>query len=187
MLDSMIRNPRPTRAEVSDVANAVFDHADGVMLSGESATGKYPKQAVKMMAGIIEAAEESPFDDVLVDTTRPSDQLETLAHTIKLMANKGAIDAVVLSYELAPWAEASLKMHPEVPLYVAARDEREARRVALRWGVIPFVMKTQKETTFVKQSIKKLREARKIKKGMHLGMVLGGIHGEGIDLVMVDK
>jgi len=103
------------------------------------------------------------------------------------MANKGAIDAVVLSYELAPWAEASLKMHPEVPLYVAARDEREARRVALRWGVIPFVMKTQKETTFVKQSIKKLREAHKIKKGMHLGMVLGGIHGEGIDLVMVDK
>jgi pyruvate kinase len=186
MLDSMIRNPRPTRAEVSDVANAVFDHADGVMLSGESATGKYPLQSVKMMKNIIEAAEESPYDDVLIDTTKPSDQLDTLAHTIKLMANKEAIDAVVISYELAPWAEVSLKMHPEIPLYIATRDAREARRVALRWGVTAFVMKSQKESTFVKQSIKKLRDARCIKKGMHLGMVLGGIHGEGIDLVTVE-
>ena len=64
MLDSMIRNPLPTRAEVSDVAHAVMDRADMVMLSGETAIGKYPVQAVEMMRKIIEETEASPYDDV---------------------------------------------------------------------------------------------------------------------------
>jgi len=64
MLDSMINNPIPTRAEVSDVSNAVIDHTDAVMLSGESASGKYPIEAVETMTKIIKDTEDSPFDDI---------------------------------------------------------------------------------------------------------------------------
>ena len=186
MMDSMIRNPRPTRAEVSDVANAVFDHTDGVMLSGESATGEYPLQTVKMMAKIAMEAEDSVYDDVSVDSDDVNDSHLAAARAIKLLASDGAIQGVLASHELAPWSERALTMHPEIPLFIATRDARVARQVALHWSAVPFVVKSQKESTFVRAAIKALKKQRLVKKGMRLVVLIGHPYGEGIDLVTVE-
>lgn len=185
MMDSMIRNPRPTRAEVSDVANAVFDHTDAVMLSGESATGKYPLQTVKMMSKIAQEAEASTYDDVKLSMDHDRDLVSASSLAVKLLALRGSIDGVLVSHILAPWSETILKSRPEVPLFLAVGSDRQARQLAMGWGAQPFVMKTQNERTFVRTAIAKLKKDHLIKKGMRLAIVLGERHGEGFDLVEV--
>lgn len=185
MLDSMIRNPRPTRAEVSDVANAVFDHTDGVMLSGESASGKYPLAAVKMMAQIVKEAESSKFDNVPLSIEPPTDQPASVAHAIKLLAMQGSIDGVLVSQELAPWSETVLRSHPEIPLFLAVPSKQLEQQTALRWSAMPFVLKNANEKTFVKRALAELKKRKWTKKGMKLAVVMGGSHGEGFDHITV--
>ncbi|MCX6714595.1 MAG: pyruvate kinase [Candidatus Uhrbacteria bacterium] len=185
MLDSMIRNPRPTRAEVSDVANAVFDHADGVMLSGESASGKYPLAAVKMMAQIVVEAEGSKFDDVPLSVEPPADQPASVAHAIKLLAMQGSIDGVLVSQELAPWSETVLRSHPEIPLFLAVPNKQLEQQTVLRWSAMPFVLKHANEKTFLKRALLELKKKKWTKKGMKLAVIMGGSHGEGFDHVVV--
>lgn len=185
MLDSMIRNPRPTRAEVSDVANAVFDHTDAVMLSGESATGKFPLKAVKMMASIIKEAEASVFDDVSLFVDTSQEPVTASSQSIKLLTIEQTIDGVLASSVLAPWSEMVLKTRPEIPLFIAVSSEREARQLSIRWGVCPFVLKRQEEKSFVRLATAKLQKDRLIKKKMRLAVILGQQHGGGFDLVTV--
>jgi len=185
MLDSMMRSPRPTRAEVSDVANAVFDHTDAVMLSGESASGNYPLKAVQMMTKIIHDAEASPFDDVALITSIPNDPVASVAHTLKLAAVQGSIQAVVVSLELADWSETVLRAHPEIPLFIACQNEVLARQVALRWGSVPFVLPRVQEKTFVTRVLRVLKIKRLLKKNTRVAMVLGGSHGMAFDIIEV--
>ena len=185
MLDSMIRNPRPTRAEVSDVANAVFDHTDGVMLSGESASGKYPLAAVKMMSQIVQESEGSKFDNVPLAVDAPVDQPASVAHAIKLLAMQGSVDGVIASQELAPWSETVLRSHPEISLFLAVPNKQLEQQTALRWGIMPFVLKNANEKTFVKRALQELKKKKWIKKGMKLAVIMGGSHGEGFDHVIV--
>ena len=185
MFDSMIRNPRPTRAEVSDVANAVFDHTDGIMLSGESATGKYPVETVKMMAKVAEEAEISAFDDVLLDDDLIGETEATISHTLKELALGGQINAIVSSIELAPWAERLNTARPELPIHIAAPTKTEVAQMNIRWGVSPFLMKAGKAETFGKRVVTRLRKDRKIKKGQRVAIVFGGEDAEGFSIVEV--
>jgi pyruvate kinase len=186
MLDSMIRNPRPTRAEVSDVANAVCDHADAVMLSGESATGKYPKQAVAMMAKIVVEAEASPFDDVPLSEHHTESRVADVSHALKTLAAGGHIDGVVASLQFADWADQILMMRPELPLFLACPTETEMRQANIRWGVRPFTLQTRKPSEFAKKAIQLLKKRKWIKKGMTLAVVIGGEHGAGFDVVVTN-
>lgn len=185
MLESMKVNPRPTRAEVSDVANAVFDHTDAVMLSAETATGAYPVQAVKMMATIAQTAEASPYDNI-PHLVRPSQgQVVALAESLKLSALQGEIDGVLVSTELAPWSEGVLRAHPEIPFFLACPNKEQAQQAVLRWGAMPFVLPSVTEETFVARAFALLRKQRQIKKAMRLAVIMGGSHGKGYDTVQV--
>ncbi len=186
MMDSMMRNPRPTRAEVSDVANAVIDHADGVMLSGESAMGKYPLKTVQMMSATVKETEKSHLDDVQLGQHVHKDPGVSAAHALKLLADTGDIDGVLVAHGLAPWAESVHRAHPEVPFFLACQSAREARQVSLHWNATAFVVRTQKESTFVTRALKQLKTDKRSRKGFRLAVIMGGPHGDGFDIVTVE-
>lgn len=151
MLDSMTRNPRATRAEVSDVANAVLDHADAVMLSAESASGRYPSATVQAMAAVIDETERSRFDIVDSPVSDVDDPIHAFAHSIAVMAARGLIDAVVATAALPDVACALPRYRPHVPLFVGCSDEEAARRMMLYAGVVPFILPLE-PGTFIPRS-----------------------------------
>ena len=144
MLDSMIRNPRPTRAEAADVANAVMDGTDAVMLSGETAAGRYPLQALQMMDAIIREVESDYVDDL----SREFRELKSGDEEDWSFANAAARAAAVLTTHLPLKAvvvftqdgrSAGLlaEHRPRAPILAVTSDVRVARRLSLEWGVIP--------------------------------------------------
>lgn len=183
MLDSMTRNPRPTRAEVSDVANAVIDHADAVMLSGESASGGYPVETVEMMAKIIRKTEASSFDDLSVEKDAGGGAEAIVSHSLRLLAARHHIHGVLSAAFLTPMAEKFNLSRPETPLFIAAETEAAVRRLNLRWGVFPFLMKKTDSGTFVKKSLKFLSEKKLIKPGQKIALALG--HKVGFEILEV--
>jgi pyruvate kinase len=140
MLESMIENPRPTRAEVSDVANAVYDGTDAVMLSGESAVGKYPVEAVSMMGRIVFEAErhikEQNFTVPRVRSTRLS-IAETICEATAHAADDLDLRGIALFTESGSTARQLSKYHPSVPIYALSPVEVTINRLNLLWGTIP--------------------------------------------------
>ena len=143
MLESMTENPRPTRAEASDVANAIFDGTDAVMLSGESAVGKYPREAVEMMARIVTAAEASPIDPLRPEhrQARHLSITETICESMAHAARDLNIRAIAVFTETANTARILSKYRPAADIYAFTRFEAVCNRMNLLWGVTPLSCK----------------------------------------------
>ena len=137
MLESMIHSPRPTRAEASDVANAIFDGTDAVMLSGETAVGEYPVETVEVMARIAETTDAS-----LADTgERPPIQCRSLAEAVaaaaRTLAEQAQAAAIVVLTRTGISAHLMSKERPAAPVIAFCTDESVYRRLALWWGIVP--------------------------------------------------
>jgi pyruvate kinase len=141
MLESMIENPRPTRAEVSDVANAVYDGTDAVMLSGESAVGKYPVDAVSMMARIVVDAERHIKDAEYTDRRKQRRAHLSIAETICEATAHASEDldlrAIALFTESGSTALHLSKYHPSAPIFALSPVEVTINRLNLLWGTTP--------------------------------------------------
>ena len=138
MLDSMIRNPRPTRAEANDVANAVIDGSDAIMLSGETASGAYPVEAVKTMAKIARAMEESiDYDELLREKILMNDRNITNSigkSTCQIAADINA-DAIITATTSGGTSRAIAKFRPKNQIIAVTTDEKVRRQLSLTWGV----------------------------------------------------
>lgn len=140
MLDSMQRNPRPTRAEASDVANAIFDGTDAIMLSGETAAGKYPVESVQTMSRIAVRAESAlEYREIFV--RQANAQQTTVTEAISQAVANSALDlgakAIITSTESGYTARMISKYRPKSPIVAVTPVEQVMRRMALVWGVIP--------------------------------------------------
>ncbi|GAA0354387.1 pyruvate kinase [Bacillus horti] len=149
MLDSMQRNPRPTRAEVGDVANAIFDGTDAVMLSGETAAGKYPLESITTMAKIAERTEEAIQYKEWLDQ-RCSGRQATITDSISQSVCNAALDlkaaAVLTPTESGYTARMVSKYRPKAPIIAVTPHEQVQRKLSLVWGVYPLLAKNAAST-----------------------------------------
>ncbi|MDW7672930.1 MAG: pyruvate kinase [Bacillota bacterium] len=143
MLESMVRNPRPTRAEASDVANAIFDGTDAIMLSGETAAGDYPAEAVKVMATIAERAERA-LEANEVKGKKEIEPSHTITDSISYATGSIAADlgakAIITSTKSGSTARMVSKYRPDAPIIAATPCERVIRKLLLVWGVAPIMV-----------------------------------------------
>jgi pyruvate kinase len=141
MLESMIENPRPTRAEASDVANAIYDGTDAVMLSAETAAGKYPVEAVKMMAKIVSETESNLRDTGSYETHHNNRVRLSIAETICESAAHAAEDldvsAIAVFTESGTTARQLSKYRPKPPIYALSSVDSVIHRMSMLWGVHP--------------------------------------------------
>jgi len=144
MLESMIENPRPTRAEVTDVACAIFDGTDAVMLSAETAVGKYPVEAVSMMSRIAESTESGlPYEDILrAKGVAPSRSVaDAISHATCQTAHDLGVKAILTSTESGATARMVSKYRPRAPIIAATPNPRVAAKLSLVWGVLPTLVR----------------------------------------------
>ncbi len=192
MLDSMIRNPRPTRAEVSDVANAVIDHADAVMLSGETATGSFPVEAVTEMRRIIEDTESSPFDDMAGKPFTETDSVEDykaslIASAVLRLAVGVGAEGIIGTTESGYTARFVSRERPSASILILTDREKVYRQMALLWGVRPLCVKSlaafKNVEALLNHFVTEAKKLKLIKKGQKVVLVAGNPLGQRMNLV----
>ncbi|MGB9432972.1 MAG: pyruvate kinase [Candidatus Acidiferrum sp.] len=181
MLESMTENPRPTRAEASDVANAIFDGSDAVMLSAETATGKYPVETVGMMARIIEEAEASIHEFPRPVATERLKVAETVAELVCHASRELHMKLIAVFTHSGFTARLVSRYRPLVPIVAFSPEAATRRRMALLWGVTPrSIVDIKKIDGLASIAEKRLVEERLVKRGDVIGIVAGmpmGIRG----------
>ncbi len=177
MLESMISSSRPTRAEVADVANAILDGTDAVMLSGETAVGAYPVEAVAMMAAVAEHAESvAPYarwNETRVTRT-VSDPAYTIAHNLCDAARELHLDALVIPTLSGRSARLVSAHRPTVPIYALSPGRETVRRCGLMWGVQAAAMPRHETTeALIADSARRVVELGWCKPGQRVGITAG--------------
>ena len=177
MLESMIDNPRPTRAEASDVANAIFDGTDAVMLSAETATGRYPREAVAMMARIVVEAECNMGEFMQPRRRRSTPQLsiaETICESIAHAAEDLPMGAIAVFTETGNTARMLSKHRPKARIFAFSRADAVCNRMNLLWGVqaVHHVRWSSTEE-MVSTAERELQRRGEIRAGDVLGVVAG--------------
>ena len=185
----MINNPKPTRAEVSDVANAVIDGTDAVMLSGETAFGKYPLETVKMMSNIILETENSSYDftgntinvNEGVENIDSKDIIYAITDSVFRLVQRVKAKHIVVATKSGLTARMVAKYRPGVTIMVMVVNEQVSRHLALVWGVYTFKIKyCSSFDEIIDESIKKLKIEKLIKSNDKLVFITGQPTGQPI-------
>lgn len=183
MLESMMSTPRPTRAEANDVANAVLDGTDAIMLSGETAVGAYPTEAVKTMFNISTAMEDIfPFRDRLdmsIASSNATTQDSIGMSIAETCLNMADVDAVIAFTQSGSTARRISKYRPIVPVLAVTFDRQVQRSLALHWGVIPIYSEVQNQMTNDDELASKIAKDYGIKAGRKVIISAGYPSGIG--------
>lgn len=183
MLHTMINNPRPTRAEVTDIANAIYSRTDALMLSGETASGKYPLEAVQTMAAIAEQAEQDRMnsDDFDIPLSSTCSQREFLAHTAIESTRKLGVAGIIAASESGQTARDIAAFRGPTPvLAICYNNEKTMRWLNLSYGVIPIYQKKHLSSLFLfMAALRMLLQKGYIKSDDKIAYLGGSIGGRG--------
>ena len=177
MLESMVFSPRPTRAEVTDVANAILDGTDALMLSQETAVGAHPVKAVAMMAAIAEHTEtEAPYERWIESRVRPDgrDPAYTVAHNACVAAHQLGLAALVCPTVSGRSARLISAHRPAVPIYALCPEEEVVHRCSVIWGVEAAMIRWHEVTEeLIADSARRVVELGWVKRGERIGITAG--------------
>ena len=191
MLESMVKNIKPTRAEVSDVANAVIDHADAVMLSEETAFGKYPIDTIKVMSRVIDITEKSHYDDSLkINSIDKLKNVLAISESVKELVLNTEAKIIVVATNSGYSARMIAKFRPETKIVALVNNEQVRRQLSLVWGIYSYEMpKCKNIEELIRKIMLFIRNNKLAKRGDMAVIVTGQPVGmkENMNLIELKK